>query len=208
MSGWRSAFRVRFTALVLVGAGVLLSGLVGCGEDEPSSPGEAAGSGEASDPEAGWGDHAGGETAAGSPDGAGGAGSGVDDTSREGLLATLRARVAEGRGMADAAYQHEVRDVAEVLWPVDGSPEERAGAQVHMQVAAIAAQVGGWFAAEEAARAERTASDPVDVKIHAAFLKASAAGPDAYRVWCSGEGAVLLKELAAARHARFFPKKK
>lgn len=176
-----------------------------CGDDTPpadlpeagsSSAGGAAGEARPS----GWSDPAPGvgDAASGTPDGS-------DAGSPEALLARLRARVAGGRGMADAEYERDVRDVAEVLWPSDGAPAERAGAQVHVQIAAIAAQVSAWLAEGENARAERSKSNPIDVEIHDAFLKASAAGGDTYRQWCEDAGATLLKKLAEARRAAFFP---
>ena len=108
--------------------------------------------------------------------------------------------------MADADYERDVRDVAEVLWPADGTPEQRAGAQVHVQLAAIASQVSGWVAEGDEMRAERMKTNPVDFEIHDAFLDATAAGPDTYRSWCEDVGAGLLKKMAEARRARFFPK--
>jgi hypothetical protein len=184
----------------------LALGLAACGDDETTPAVPEAGDAATTLPGDAWSDPTAerGPLGVGSPDGDVAAN---EDRTRDGLLKTLHARVRDGRGMGDPAYDRDVRDVAEVLWPANGTAAERMGAQVHVQITAIAAQVGSWFAASESARAERTTSDPVDVKIHAAFLKAAAAGPDAYVAWCDGDGAALLKELAAARRERFFPKK-
>ncbi len=197
----RATFAPRRVLLAIICA----LGLAACGEEDTASPTPEVEDGTSTLPGGEWSEHADGSetTGSGSPDGV----TPARDRTREGLLKALHARVQEGRGMADPAYDGDVRDVAEVLWPADGTATERAGAQVHVQIAAIAAQVGGWFAESETARAERAKSDPVDVKIHAAFLKAAAAGPDAYLAWCEGAGAALLKELAAARRERFFPNK-
>ncbi|MDF1702869.1 MAG: hypothetical protein P1V36_17095, partial [Planctomycetota bacterium] len=124
----RSAF-----LLSLVACGVLAT-LAGCGE-EPAAPIEAPPPG--TEAEAGWSDHAGGEqpaTAEGTPDG-------PESRTPDALLARLHGRVADGRGLGDATYERDVRDVAEVIWPADAPAAERAGAQVHMQLAAVAAEV-------------------------------------------------------------------
>ena len=57
------------------------------------------------------------------------------------------------------------------------------------------------FPESEGARAERTKSHPIDLKIHDAFLVAAALEPAAYRAWCGERGVALLNELAAARRA-------
>ncbi|MDA1196263.1 MAG: hypothetical protein O2894_13930, partial [Planctomycetota bacterium] len=128
----------------------------------------------------------------------------VAPNSAAGLLAALRRRVAEGRGLAEAGYEEQVRDVAEVLWPADGSAEIRAPAQVHMQVAAIASEVGGWLAATADARAEYEQTHPTDVGLHDAFLAAAGNGPEAYAAWCAGAGRAQLEAHADARRKRFF----
>lgn len=179
----------------------LLACLPGCGDEAARPSGSPREGGGAADPSADWSGHAGGDVgdaATGSPDGATGSSPGA-------LLARLRARVAGGRGMADPDYERDVRDVAEVLWPADGTPEQRAGAQVHVQLTAVASQVGGWLVEGPEARAARAETNAVDLAIHDAFLAASEAGPASYRRWCEDAGAGLLKKLADARRARFFP---
>ena len=191
----------RLLCICLLSMGVALP-LAGCGDDEAPADPPAATPGPNADGGPAWSGPAPGvgDAATGTPDGA-------EAGSADALLARLRGRVAGGRGMADQEYESDVRDVAEVLWPSDADPAARAGAQVHVQIAAIAAQVSGWLAEGENARAERTASNPIDVEIHDAFLKASAAGADTYRQWCEDAGATLLKKLAEARRAAFFPKR-
>ncbi len=183
--------------------------VAGCGEDGPAPAPSAEGGPPAA--ESDWSDPSPGTGATGRPEPVEGAGAatGTPDGSAvgspEALLARLRARVAGGRGMGDADYERDVRDVAEVLWPSDADAAARAGAQVHVQVAAIAAEVSGWLAAGEDARAARAKTNAVDLEVHDAFLAATAGGPDAYRSWCEAAGAALLKKLAEARRARFFP---
>lgn len=191
------AFPTLLRAFLLLLLAVLPLATAGCGEDA-APPEDTAPDGAGTPEEGAWSDASAGEQAAGSPDGDGPA-------TAEALGARLRERVTSGRGLADPAYERDVRDVAEVLWPSDGTVQERAGAQVHVQLSAIAAQVGGWLAEGETARAERAKSDPVDLEIHDAWLSALAGGPEAYRVWCEEAGAKLLEKLAEARRARFFP---
>ena len=182
----------RWTVL-LACAALTLGALVssGCGDDEEPS-GEPPGS-DRSDPAL----HSG----TGSPDG------GTAVKSAKELLATLHARVADGRGLADAAFERDVQSVAAVLWDLAAGGHSPAPAQVHVQISSVAAEVGAWLAASETARAEREKSHPVDVQIHDAFLEAASCGPEAYRTWCGDAGAALLKQLGAARRARFFPPK-
>ena len=138
------------------------------------------------------------------------AGSGSPDgdeavRSADSILADLRTRIAEGQGHADPTFQKNVQDAASVLWDAQADPATLAGAQQHMQIAAIAGEVSRWLAESEGARAEREKSNPTDVAIHDAFLTAAGQGPEAYRAWCAGEGARLLGEHREARYLKVFP---
>lgn len=166
-------------------AGLLAGSLAGCGGDAPSDP-----SADTTESDGAWSEPQGAQVS-GSPDGDDAA---VRDASA--LLADLRARVAEGRGHADAGFQRSVQDVASVLWdlsePGAASILVRGGSQGHMQILAIAGDVSRWLAESEDARATYERSHPTDVAIHDAFLAAAAGGPDAYRAWCEGEAHDLL----------------
>ena len=98
-----------------------------------------------------------------------------------------------------------MQDVAAVLWEADAKGVVSPAAQVHVQVAAIAGEVGRWLTASDTARVEREASNPTDLALHDAFLAASKEGPDAYRLWCSNAGANLLEKHAEAAYLRHFP---
>jgi hypothetical protein len=165
----------------------------GCGDDakKPAPAGTSS-----SPPSASWSDTA---VPKGSPDGEARVRSPAE------VLRSLEERVASGRGLGDPGYEHDVQAVAAVLWDPNAVGADAAAAQVHVQVASIALEVGTWLHAFPGARAEREKSNREDVHLHDAFLKAIHQGPDAYRAWCAGAGAALLRELAAARRRRFFP---
>jgi len=165
--------------------------LAGCGGQEAPDPAAEPADEEWSAPEP--------VAGSGSPDG--------DEAVRSAgsILADLRTRIAEGRGHADPTFQKNVQDVAAVLWDARADPATLAGAQGHMQIAAIAGEVSRWLAESAGARAEREQSNPTDVAIHDAFLAAAGQGPEAYRAWCADEGARLLAQHREARYRKVFP---
>lgn len=186
--------RSRAVRPALAAALLAAAGLGACGSDaEPPTPVATDQSGGAEDswsePEAVQGE--------GSPDGDDPGAGAIRDAAA--LLADLRARVAEGRGHADASFQRSVQDVAAVLWDLSdakaASVLARTGVQGHMQVLAVAGDVSRWLTESDDARAGYEKSHPTDVAIHDAFLAAAARGPDQYRVWCEEDAHQLL-----ARH--------
>jgi len=178
---------------------VLLACFLGACGDDPTEPENDSTTAESGTEEAPWSEPAVVE-GVGSPDG-----DGSPVKSAESLLTALRSRIDEGRGHSDPSFDKNVQDVAAVLWASDASVEVRQAAQVHMQVAAIAGEVGRWLSASEGARAEREASNPTDVALFDAFLVAAGKGPEAYRTWCSTDGAKLLEAHAEAAYRRHFP---
>ncbi len=161
--------------------------LAGCGADEAPQP-------QPDDPA--WSDPA-GERATGSPDGEAGA-----LRTAGSLLQNLRERVRVGRVRGDAGFDQDVESVAAVLWAPDAEGADRSAAQVHMQLAVIAGDVGRALAAEPPEDVDAT-----EKKIHAAWTAAASGSAEHYRAWCSQEGAILMKERAEALRARFFPNK-
>ncbi len=164
----------------------------GCG-DEPEQP--------QGEPDPGWSDPASEEAAegaSGSPDGERSA-----LRTAETLLAHLLQRVRAGAGPGtDPRFGQDVEAVAAVLWEPDGADAERRAAQVHMQVATTAGDVGARLAADAKAPVDDT-----EKRMHAAWLAAAAGAPEAYRAWCATEGAALLKAREEALRARLFKKR-
>lgn len=176
--------------------GLLACGLAACGDD----PVDPAGAGQTPPAEdAPWSAPAPVE-GLGSPDGESSA-----IRSAESVLAGLRERIADGRGHSDPTFDKDVQDVAAVLWEPTAQGAAAEAAQVHVQVASIAGEVGRWLARSETARVERAASNPTDLALHDAFLEAAGKGPEVYRAWCGDAGAKLLEKHAEAAYLKHFP---
>jgi len=115
------------------------------------------------------------------------------------LLEALASRVARGEGISDATWTRDVQEVGAALWPDDADSAHLAARRDHTNLAHIAGDMAAALADDGlGAREDWLARDPGSVRIHDAFVTASAGGPDAYRAWVTGAGRALLAERVAA----------
>lgn len=116
------------------------------------------------------------------------------------LLARLRQRVVEGTALNDRSGSEDASQLRALLW-ASGAPGR--GPDLHQMLVVVAGAIARELTSGEGARERVTASDPVSVEIHDAWVAAAAQGPDAYRTWCEGEGARLFERLEQERQKLF-----
>ncbi len=105
------------------------------------------------------------------------------------VLTRLRTVLKDGQGLANANWQEDIEAVVNALWP-DAPTSEPA--MLHRRLSMITADTARWLARGNDARIEWELRYPLDVAIHDGYLKATGMGPDAYKAWCTSEGAMLL----------------
>ena len=143
--------------------------------------------------------------AGGAPGAPGAAGPATaNDPGTRTLLTRLRERVTAGGGLSDASWNQDVAQLQRLLWPGMATEDAERGTRAHVSLSQVAADVGAWLAKDAERRALSAEPDPVSLDVHKAWLEAASGTPDAYRAWCVGDAAALLKRLEDDRRARLF----